>query len=434
MSETYNKIQSNLDLSKLSPEKQKRLLNYIERKEKGEDVGDFIYDYPKTKDETKIWDFKFWNKKPVVITIHPVHVIDIIDQNLKSKFISQNKMLDPYTWIDFNLSDDNQIENVCTFLNKNYKINNKDNFRLYYTKDYLRWSLGTSGKIIGIHSNGTIGGIIAASIRECQIFKTKLNIADINYFCIHSKLREKGLAEMFIDEITRRMCDENIIVGTFTTQRYIPTPICKIEFFHRPLNYEKLCQVNFLKPAKKIEHDNMVSAFMIRYKHKHKVIKINKKNMNDVYELFCRYQDKFNYYQIYSREEFEYYFMNNEIVSTYVILDEYDDVLDFYSYYKLPYYVVESERNNKIPKYLNSVYMFMYTSLNVTQLTIFKSAIRSAYDEGNDIFTCTDIMENTDILYDNLSKFSKGNGYLYYNFYNLTCPQISPQQICKLTL
>lgn len=426
--------QSGLDLSKLTPEKYGRLLDYLERSKRGEDVSNFVLDYPKTKDEAKTWDYKYWSKRSIPKLGEAQATVNIIDQDLKSKLVTQVKMFSPYSWIEIDLSNDKQVDDICTFLNKNYKLDKGDNFRLYYTKEYIRWSLGPKCKMIGIHCNGIIGGIIAASIKICKIFEKGLQVADINYLCIHPKLRGKGLAQMFIDEITRNMCNDNIVVGSFTTQRYIPTPICKTEFYHRPLNYEKLYNANFIRLESNISLDKGVSTFMIQYKHKHKVVRMGADHYDEVYELLCKYQDKYNFYQEYSREEFEHYFKNSNIVSSYVILNDSGDILDFYSYYKLPYYVVGSEKGNKVAGYINAVYMHMYTSSSVTQLTIFKSAVLCAYEEGNDVLNCTDIMENIDILFDNFSKFCKGGGYLYYNFYNLTCPQVSPQQICKITL
>lgn len=424
----------------ISTEKYTRLSNYLEKIKKGEDVSNYVIDYPKTKDEAKTWNYKYWDTKPVPKIGEINGVVKIIDPDLKLKFQTQKKMFEPYTWIEFDLSNDKQMDDICAFLNKNYVCDKNDSLKLYYTKEYIRWSLGFSdklpnskSKIIGIHCNGIIGGIIGASIKKCQIFEKELEIADINYLCIHPKLREKGLAQMFIDEITRQMCNEDVIIGSFTTERYVPTPICKIEFYHRPLNYEKLYNAKFVRLENGVSLQKAISTFAIQYKHKYKVVKMKEEHYNEVYKLLCKYQDKYNFYEKYSLEEFIHYFKNSNIVSSYIILDN-GEILDFFSYYNLPSYVIASEINNKLPKFINAVYMHTYTSLNVTQLTIFKSAVLCAYEEGYDVFNCTDIMENIDILFDNFSKFCKGSGYLYYNFYNLTCPEVSPRQICKITL
>ena len=409
------------DLSKLTSEDCKRLLENV--------VMDSTLDYPKTKEQAQNWDFKYWKNQPVQPITEKCSLVNIIDPDIKSKYSCQAKMFNPYNWTTFDLANDKTMDDICTFLNKHYLTDNKDHFRLYYTKEYIRWSLGSNSKIIGITTkDNIIGGLIASSTGKYQIFDKELKVNKINYLCIHPKLRKKKLAEMFIDEITRLSCNENIIVGSFTTQRYVPTPICRVGFYHRPLNYEKLYQTNFIRLENNEPLEQARQRFDIKYQHKHKVVKMDERHFSDVYSLLCTYQDKYNYYQKYSFEEFKHCFANNNIVSSYVILDDQNDILDFYSYYKLPYYVTAHDTNKNIPKFINAVYMNMYTSINVTQLTIFKSAVKSAYEEKNDVFNCTDIMENMDILFDNFSKFTKGTGYLYYNFYNLSCPELSPQQ------
>jgi glycylpeptide N-tetradecanoyltransferase len=420
------------DLGKLNVEDMKYLLNVMKNVETG------LADYPKTKEQAQKREFKFWNQQPVPKLDEKRPLVNIIDADIKTRFSgSQKQMFRPYVWTVFDLSNDKEIDEVCDFLNKNYLSDTKDHFRLHYTKEYIRWSLGPNSRMIGIRAhdvNGPIGGTIASSTRKYQIFNKEMMVNDINYLCVHPKLRHRQLAEMLIEEITRLSLQDGTIVGSFTTQRYVPTPVCRIEFYHRPLNYNKLHKTNFIKLSNNETLEQSTSRFEIRYQHKHKVVKMDICHMKDVYDLLSTYQDKYNYYQIYSFEEFQHFFSNSDIVSSFVILDDNGDILDFYSYYRLPYYVKESDSNKKIPKFINAVYMHMYTSLNVTQLTIFKSAMLCAYEQGNDVFNSTDVMENGDILFDNFSKFCKGSGYLYYNFYNLACPDLSPKQICRVAL
>lgn len=410
----------------LTSEKYDRLIKYTERIKNGEQVK-IVLDYPKDLEEALSWDYKYWNDKPVVKLSENQTLVKIIDDQISTKYTEPIEMAKPYEWVVIDLLNDQQMDEVCNFLNKNYLTDPDNKFRLHYTKEYLRWSLGSNAELITCQANGIIGGVISANIGEYQVFSKTIKMADINYFCIHRKLREKGLASKFIDEITRRMINKGVITGSFTTQRYVPSPICRVEFYHRPLNYEKLHKTKFVNLDTNSSFEVSVESFKITYKHKHKVTKMKKSHYDSVYKMLCEYQDKYNFYRNYTMDEFIHYFANNDIVSSYVILNEQNEVLDFYSYYKLPYFVIEDK------SFINAVYIQMYTTINVTQLTIFKSVALSAYEEKNDVLNVTDIMENSDILFDNFSKFLKGNGYLYYNFYNLTCPKLLPQQVCKIT-
>lgn len=420
-----------------------RILEYLERKQRGENVGEFVMHRPQSREEATNWKYRYWGEKPVPKVGDVVSLVGIIDPDLeaKSKLTPQSQMYEPYGWVDFDLGDDTEMDAVATFLNRHYTVGD-DRFRFQYTRDYLRWALGPGGKLIGIRARtgpagaGPIGACIGASVRTFQVFSQEYPTSEVNYLCVHPKLREKGLAPLLIDEMTRQMCEKGIVVGFFTSSRYIPTPISRVEFYHRPLDYEKLYRAGFVRLEPNVTLDRAVSTCMIQHRHKHKVQRMSDRHYKTVYNLLCTYQDKYNVYQRYTFDEFVSTFKNSDIVSSFVLLkdDDRNEVLDFYSYYHLPLHVTKSETDPNVPDTVHGVYLHTYTSLNVTQLTIFKSAVLSAYEEGRDVFTCTDIMENMDILFDNFSKFTKGTGYLHYNFFNLTCPDVSPQQICKVTV
>jgi len=417
----------------MSKDECKKLINYIEKLKIGEPVNNPILDYPRNKDDANNWVYDFWKNKPVQNVTNDSTLISIIDENIKNSYTKQVKMISPYEWVIF---EDKDLDDIVEFINK-YNCEKKDKFRTFYSKDFIKWMLGTNHnnyKMLGIKTNNIIGGIILASIGTYQLFNKELLMGDIKLFCIHPKLRKKGIAQLLIDEMSRLLINDNVISGSFATNRYVPSPISCAENYHRPLNYEKLHGAGFVQLENGVDIDKAVSVLQIKYKHKHKVKLMEPQHYKKVYELLCEYQDKYNYYQKYSFDEFVHHFGNSDIVSSYIITEN-GNILDFVSYYKLPYFVAESEKNTKLPKYINNACMNMYTSLNVTQLTIFKTAILCAYEETKneciDVFTCYDIMENMDILFDNFSKFTRGKKSMYYNLFNITCPQLSPQQICK---
>lgn len=422
---------------KLTQGQLNRMMDYLERRRKGEKLPDFVLNHPMNADEAKNWEYKFWSTQPVPKIGESVGLPGIILKHLKEHYVHQEKMFDPYQW--FNLTpmdlDSSSWDDILNFLNKYYKINSKDEFREHFTKDYLRWILGRDYIILGFKvksEDGPIrfGGLIMASVKQMQIFNMDVPVADTQYLCIHPKLREKQLAPMLIREMTRCMSNRGVIVGYFHAEEYIPVPFCRVEFYNRPLNYERLYNAGFIKLEQNVTLDRAVSTCMISYKNKHKVVKMTDKHYNLVFKLLCEYQNKYNVYRKYSFEEFIDSFADNSCVNSFVILGDDGGVLDFYSYYKLPYFVFKSQKNPKVPNFINAAYMNMYTSVNVTQLTIFKAALLSARDDLMDIFICSDAMENIDVLYDNVSKFSRGSTVLNHHFLNLKCPEISPQQLC----
>lgn len=70
-------------------------------------------------------------------------------------------------------------------------------------------------------------------------------MAEINYLCVHKKLREKRLAPVLIKEITRRVNLTNTWQAIYTAGVVVPKPIATANYWHRSLNPKKLVEIGF---------------------------------------------------------------------------------------------------------------------------------------------------------------------------------------------
>jgi glycylpeptide N-tetradecanoyltransferase len=70
-------------------------------------------------------------------------------------------------------------------------------------------------------------------------------MAEVNYLCVHKKLRTKRLAPVLIKEITRRVNITNVWQAIYTAGVVIPRPITTASYYHRSLNPKKLVDVGF---------------------------------------------------------------------------------------------------------------------------------------------------------------------------------------------
>src|SRR5947207_6072432 len=68
---------------------------------------------------------------------------------------------------------------------------------------------------------------------------------EINFLCIHKKLRSKRLAPILIKEITRRCHLEGIWEAVYTAGVVLPKPVATCRYFHRALNWMKLYETGF---------------------------------------------------------------------------------------------------------------------------------------------------------------------------------------------
>ena len=70
-------------------------------------------------------------------------------------------------------------------------------------------------------------------------------MSEINFLCVHKKLRTKRLAPVLIKEITRRVNINNVWQALYTARVVIPSPITTATYYHRSLNPKKLIDVGF---------------------------------------------------------------------------------------------------------------------------------------------------------------------------------------------
>jgi glycylpeptide N-tetradecanoyltransferase len=59
-----------------------------------------------------------------------------------------------------------------------------------------------------------------------MIYSRQFRWVEINFLCVHKKLRSKRLAPVLIREVTRRVNLTGIFQAVYTAGITLPTPIC----------------------------------------------------------------------------------------------------------------------------------------------------------------------------------------------------------------
>lgn len=70
-------------------------------------------------------------------------------------------------------------------------------------------------------------------------------MVEINFLCVHKKLRSKRLAPVLIREITRRVNCKGIFQAVYTAGVVLPKPVGTCRYWHRSINPKKLIEVKF---------------------------------------------------------------------------------------------------------------------------------------------------------------------------------------------
>jgi len=79
-------------------------------------------------------------------------------------------------------------------------------------------------------AGGRLVAFIAAIPAKIRIYDKTVQMVEINFLCVHKKLRSKRLAPVLIREITRRVNQVGIFQATFTAGIIIPKPIGSCRF------------------------------------------------------------------------------------------------------------------------------------------------------------------------------------------------------------
>lgn len=229
--------------------KQNRLL--LEQLKLNPNLLPMLQGAAKSPEEVVQKSFKFWSTQPVPKFDEKIEQNEAIEQD---KTISEIRA-DPYAlpdgfkWETLDLIDESVLKELYTLLNENYVEDDDAMFRFDYQPEFLRWALQPPGWLqewhVGVRvvKSGLLVGFISAIPGHVRIHDKTQKIVEINFLCVHKKLRSKRVAPVLIREITRRVNLTGIFQAVYTAGVVLPKPISTCRYWHRSLNPKKLIQV-----------------------------------------------------------------------------------------------------------------------------------------------------------------------------------------------
>jgi glycylpeptide N-tetradecanoyltransferase len=204
--------------------------------------------------------YKFWNTQPVP------KINEASEEMSESEFhkaieadkaISEIKQ-DPYAlpegfvWDTLDLTNEVILKELYTLLNENYVEDDDAMFRFDYQPDFLRWALQPpewrkewhAG--VRVSKSGRLIAFISAIPAHIRVYDKQVKVVEINFLCVHKKLRSKRLAPVLIREITRRVNLTGIFQAVYTAGVVLPKPVTTCRYWHRSINPRKLIEVKFV--------------------------------------------------------------------------------------------------------------------------------------------------------------------------------------------
>ena len=272
---------------------------------------------------------------------------------------------------------------------------------------------------------GALMAFIAGIPVQCQVYGEKISMCEINFLCVHKKLREKRLAPVLIKEVTRRVNITDVWQAVYTAGGVLPKPVSACGYFHRPLNPKKLVEVGFSRTTSRMTLPRMIRLHKVPTQPNIQGIRpMTPEDVPVCHKMLCEFLTKFDLYLHFESEaEFAHWLLPREgVVNSYVV-DGQDGVSDFFSFYHLPSSVIGNAKHDK----LNAVYAFYTVPKAHTLLELMRDALVMAKSIGADVFNALDLQDNAEFLSE--LRFGPGDGKLQYYLYNWKCPQMPANKV-----
>lgn len=197
------------------------------------------------------------------------------------------------------------------------------NIRALLTPDYKKhWHVGLRATH---NEKRKLCAFISGIPVTIRVRNNTFSSVEINFLCIHKKLRSKRLAPLLIKEITRRCHVDGIWEAVYTAGVVIPKPVATCRYFHRPLNWLKLYETGFSPLPPGSTKEKMIKKNELPDKTHLKGLRMMEEgDVQSVATLLKEYLSKFDLAPVYSEEDVHHWFLHKgdaetRVVWTYVV-------------------------------------------------------------------------------------------------------------------
>jgi len=381
---------------------------------------------------------KFWSTQPVPKMDEKPEGNEPIeaDKPLDEIRAEPYTLPDGFMWESLDLNEPLVLKELYTLLNENYVEDDDAMFRFDYQPEFLKWALQPPGWLkewhcgVRVVKSGRLVGFISAIPATLAVYDKEIKMVEINFLCVHKKIRSKRLAPVLIREITRRVNLTGLFQAVYTAGVVLPKPITTCRYWHRSLNPRKLIDIKFSHLSRNMTMQRTIKLYKLA--DQPKTPGFRKLVANDVpaaQKLLAAYLAQYKLRPMFSDEEFSHWFLpQNNIVDSFVVENAKGEITDLVSFYCLPSTVMHHPNH----KQLKAAYSFYNVATSTSLLELVNDALISAKNLNFDVFNALDLMENKKFLKE--LKFGIGDGNLQYYLFNWRCPSMLPEDIGLILL
>ncbi|ATY61374.1 Glycylpeptide N-tetradecanoyltransferase [Cordyceps militaris] len=384
--------------------------------------------------------YKFWGTQPVPRFDEDQTVPDGPLRIQKVEDISKEPadLVSGFEWVTMDLTNEEEIKEVYELLNGHYVEDDDSTFRFNYSPSILRWAMMAPGWAkkyhVGVRATQSrkLVAFISAIPVHLRVREQVITCSEVNFLCVHKKLRGKRLAPVLIKEVTRISNLEGVWQGLYTAGIVLPRPVSTCQYYHRPLNWQKLYDVGFSYLPHGSKPQYQVRKYAVPETTSTKGWRVMQAgDVDAVVDLQKRYSAKrYDIAPVLSADEVAHWLVpkvetsGEQVVWTYVVEDADKKITDFISFYCVESSVIKNSRHNV----LRVAYLFYYATetglqesedqgaLKTRLNSLVSDALIMAKKEKFDVFNALTLMDN--VLFLEQQKFARGDGQLHYYLFN----------------
>ncbi|EHB17663.1 Glycylpeptide N-tetradecanoyltransferase 2 [Heterocephalus glaber] len=265
-----------------------------------------------------------------------------------------------------------------------------------------------SGRKVRVPLNKRLVGFISDIPANIRIYDSVKRMVEINFLCVHKKLRWKRIAPVLIREITRRVNLEGIFQSVYTAGVVLPKPMAMCRYWHQSLNPRKLVEVKFSHLSRNMTLQRTMKLYRLLDVTKTSSLRpMEPKDIKAVQELINSYLKQFHLAPVMDEEVVAHWFLPWEhIIDTFVVESSSGKLTDILSFYILPSTVMHHPTH----KSLKAAYSFYNIHTEMPLLDLMNDTLIIAKLKGFDLFNALNLMENKTFL--GKLKFGVGDGNL----------------------
>lgn len=366
---------------------------------------------------------KFWGSQPVVQ--FDADRTDLqegpLDPTLSQVRDEPYALPESFEWYSCDLDDQEECKEVYDLLTNNYVEDSDAMFRFDYSPEFLRWALHVPGYTKDWHlavrvktptGNGKMVGFISAVPQTVRINGNSMPMVEINFLCVHKKLRSKRLAPVLIKEITRRAKIRNVFQAVYTAGVVLPGYVGICRYYHRQINCQKLIDIGFSRLPPKTTLAKQIKTHRLPGKQHLGMRQMTKEDVPQLTAILATKLAQYKLAPVFTESDVGHLFLPVDGVIECYVKETNGKITDMFSYYNLPSTVLYNSEHSS----LKAAYSYYNVANTVPLYDLFREALVVARDQGYDVFNALDLMENEEIFED--LKFGIGDGHLQYYVYN----------------